>query len=124
MANILLVEDDALQVECYLLWLKSAQHSVFHAGHAQQAIDFLDQEYVDLVLLDMFLPVANGLQLLHTMQSYPDLCDIPVVLFSANIPDDLRELSNYGVQKVVDKTTLCRAKLLSVVKEATANAFV
>lgn len=124
MANILLVEDDFMQADCYVLWLQSCGNSVFHVGSCQQALDCLDQQDIDVILLDMFLPAVNGMQLIHSLQSYPDLSEIPTILLSANLPSDFQELHKYGVQKVVDKTTLSREVICQVVEEATLNAYI
>ncbi len=125
MAKILIIEDDAQLADCYKRWLLHAKHNIELVGNAQQAIDFLDENDVDLILLDLFLPRANGLQLLHLLQSYPDIAKIPVVLFSANLPQALsEEMQAYGVQKVVDKTTLSRVKLSTVIEEVIKNATV
>ena len=56
-------------------------HQVVTAGNGQAALDVLDREEVDLVLLDLVMPRVSGLQLLSAMRSRPGTP--PVIVLSA-----------------------------------------
>jgi CheY-like chemotaxis protein len=116
MKSILIVEDDVWIKDCYLDWLKSAEYNVVWAADAQHAIDLLDDKF-GLVLLDMFLPSVNGVQLLNTLSSHADLNKIPVVVLST-MPPSKESLVQYGVADVLDKTTVTKSELLQAVKNA------
>ncbi len=117
MATILLVEDEMLLADCYMRWLGSAGHTVHHASDAYAAIDTVDDTPPQAILLDLLLPGANGLQLLHTLRSHADLQLIPIILCSNALPAKLPDLSAYGVKKVIEKTTLDRKKLCAAIAE-------
>lgn len=53
------------------------------AEHGSRALELLEQEPFDLVLLDILMPVMNGYQVLETMKSRPAWRNIPVVVVSA-----------------------------------------
>lgn len=116
MSTVLLVEDDPLLADCYRRWLQAAGYAVVFARDAQVAIDVIDTQLPDVVLLDLFLPGANGIQLLHTLRSYADLALIPVILCSSTIPDPLPSLGHYGVRAVLDKSTLNRRQLCNAIQ--------
>jgi len=106
MARVLLVEDDRWQAECYALWLTQAGHDVQVVHDAQSALDALDDESPHVLVLDILLPHANGVQLLHQMRSYTDMSSMAVVLCSSTQPPANVDLAAYGVAAVLDKTTL------------------
>jgi len=118
MATILLIEDDVLLADCYVRWLASAGHKIQHVPDAQSAINAADEHRPDLILLDMLLPGANGMQVLHILQSHADLATIPVVVCSNALPDPAPNLSAYGVKNVVNKTTLTRPVLCAAIAGA------
>lgn len=119
---ILLVEDDSWTADCYTQWLQADGHEVAHARDAQAALDIIDATPPALILLDVLLPGASGVQLLHTLQSYADLARIPVIICSGSLPAQLPMLKPYGVFKVLDKAGLSPKKLRQTVTEVLANA--
>ncbi len=120
MARVLLVEDDRWQADCYQLWLQQAHHDVQHVDSAQSALDVLDTWSPDVIVLDMLLPHANGMQLLHQLRSYSDTQALPVILCSSiQLPKDV-DSTVYGIVAVLDKTILTPAKMQQAVNHATA----
>jgi CheY-like chemotaxis protein len=91
--DVLLVEDDPgdvlLTTEAFEL---SPVPSTLHVvGDGEQAIQFLRQtsQFTDaprpgLILLDLNLPLRNGLEVLAEVKTDPDLLMIPVVIFSTS----------------------------------------
>lgn len=118
MIRVLIVDDDAWQADCLTRWL-SDKFSVDLAISAQQALDKLDQKRFNLIVLDLFLGHANGVQLLNTLASHNDLSKIPVLVCSNLVPSYRIDWRNYGVMGVVDKTTLDRTSFLKAVRNAT-----
>jgi len=53
-----------------------------------KAIDILQREKVDLVLLDFQMPVMNGLKTLELIRKREDLKDIPVIFLTASSDRD------------------------------------
>ena len=62
--------------------------SVFEAENGQEVIDFLTKEKIDIVLLDIEMPVMNGLETVTYIRkemSYPQY-NIPVIALTAHDP--------------------------------------
>jgi DNA-binding response OmpR family regulator len=118
MSRILLVEDDPWIADCYHLWLSQDGHDIRHSRDAQEALDMVDDELPDVIVLDLFLPFANGVQLLHTLRSHADLSSVPVILCSSALPEQLPDMAVYGVRRVLDKAHLGPTRLRRAVKEA------
>lgn len=118
MSTILAIEDDQWLGDCYAQWLGSAGHKVVRAADVGSALDILDNTLIDVILLDLFLPQANGIQLIGTLASHSDLARIPILVCSSAVSERGAALLAYGVVAVLDKTTLTQDQLLQTVKEA------
>src|SRR5882724_7106942 len=116
MATILIVEDDLLLADCYMQWLSTTRHKTQHVTDAQSAIDAIDDASPDVILLDMLLPGASGVQVLHTLRSHADLSHIPILLCSSAVPSDTKNLTEYGVRAVLNKSSLTRRSLCTAVE--------
>jgi CheY-like chemotaxis protein len=107
MAHILLIEDDAWLADLYRDVLQAGAHQVTIAPDAPTAIGLFDGAHIDLIVLDLLLPGAGGVQLLHELRSYPDTATIPVVIHSALDPKaqqiDEKSWKAYGVVAYVYK---------------------
>ena len=120
MARVLLVEDDRWQADCYSLWLRQEGHAVRHVTSAQGAIDALDGEASDVIVLDMLLPHASGIQLLHQLRSYADWMNIPVIVCSSAQPVGNVNLEAYGVIAALNKASLTPQVFREAIARATA----
>jgi DNA-binding NtrC family response regulator len=68
MSRILIVDDDREICDFLKVILDQNQHSFLTANSVVAAKELLDQEKVDLLLLDLYLPDGTGLQLLSDLQ--------------------------------------------------------
>ncbi len=72
--TILIVDDEPALVKLSSTILKQNGYHVFTAGNAQQALDILEKESVDLLLSDVIMPDMDGYQLAAAvMEKYPDI---------------------------------------------------
>ncbi|HEU0266127.1 MAG TPA: response regulator [Candidatus Saccharimonadaceae bacterium] len=117
--HIVLIEDDSWLRDLFQVTLERAGWHVTSVGSAFEAVDALDERKPDAVVLDVFLPGSNGLQLLHEMRSHADLGNIPVVLVTSSAEYfTFDDMTRYGVVRVLDKVTLQPRELVAAVKKA------
>lgn len=117
MKRVLIIEDDLWFGQSVERALKENFSTVF-VRSAQAALEQLDDQPVDVIILDMFLPDANGVQFLHELRSYADTQATPVIICST-IADSLprEQLASYGVLATLDKKTMTPAILRQTVKD-------
>ncbi len=83
--NVLVVDDSAVM---RAMILKSMRMSglplgeINQAGNGQEGLDALGQNWVDLVIVDINMPVMNGEQMIDAMKENPEMSDIPIVVIS------------------------------------------
>jgi two-component system chemotaxis response regulator CheY len=82
--KILAVDDSALIHQMYKLFLSRYKNcKLVSAMNGLEALDKLGQEEgIDLILLDINMPVMNGLEFLQRLQKEPAYQNIPVIIIS------------------------------------------
>lgn len=90
-ARLLLVEDDVDIRETLSDALGWEGYTVEVAAHGRAALDWLAKgTHVDVILLDLMMPVMNGWEFRRAQLADPALANIPVVVLSASAPDSCR----------------------------------
>lgn len=82
MTSILIVEDDVHIAQGLAEYLESFDYQLDFAYNGQQAMSHLDNSNYDLVLLDLNLPIIDGLDVCRAL-SQGNLAKIPVIITSA-----------------------------------------
>ena len=91
-ARVLLVEDNALNREVACALLRDAGLRVDEAVNGEAALERLQQAHYELVLMDMQMPVMDGLHAARELRLWPDLNNLPVIAMTANAQASARQL--------------------------------
>lgn len=83
-SHVLVVEDNAINREHILELLRSAGIVVSVACDGQEALDLLDQQRFDAVLMDCLMPVMDGYAATRALRLRPGLQALPVIALTAN----------------------------------------
>jgi len=78
--NILVVEDEASIAEVVSLYLKRAGYNVQTASDGKKALNILERQIPDFVILDLMLPEMDGLSLTRWLR---DRSDVPIIMLTA-----------------------------------------
>jgi DNA-binding response OmpR family regulator len=81
--TVLIIEDEAEIQNFISRVLELEGYRVFRAGDGKTGMDLLQENSIDLVLLDLRLPVRDGWSVLREMKRRPRLSDIPVIVLTA-----------------------------------------
>ena len=82
--RVLLVEDNAFNREVALEILGRAGVAVSIACNGQEALDMLERETFDAVLMDCQMPVMDGYAATRALRQRPQLQGLPVIAMTAN----------------------------------------
>ncbi|WP_045496052.1 PAS domain-containing hybrid sensor histidine kinase/response regulator [Vibrio hyugaensis] len=82
--TLLLVEDNEVNQEVATGLLKGTNLNVLTAENGQQALDMLEQQSVDLVLMDMQMPVLDGVSATEQIRRNPKWRQLPIIAMTAN----------------------------------------
>lgn len=92
MKKILLVEDDPFLVDIYTTKLKESGFLVDVATDGEAALEIAKKKKIDLLILDIVLPKADGWETLKNIKDDEKLKDLKVII-----------LSNLGQKDEVEK---------------------
>lgn len=81
--RILLVDDDSDLREALAELLIDEGFVVTEAANGRDALELLEKQPVDLIVLDYMMPVMSGLEFRAQQRARPAIAGIPVVLLSA-----------------------------------------
>lgn len=89
-ATILVVDDDELIRETTLDLLSDRNYRLLEAADGEEALQVLEREMVDVILLDILMPGLNGYETCRRIKSHPHWRLIPVVMLTALADVDSR----------------------------------
>ena len=118
MAKILIVEDEHLVREAVSRKLKTNGFEVIEAGDGQEGLVLAEREKPDLVLLDLILPLMDGLTVLDKIRSEAWGKKMPVIVLS-NLSDveTVQESKKAGVYDYLVKTDWTLDDVISKIKK-------
>jgi len=122
MRRVWVIEDNDLNFELVEFLLGEAGWEIARARDAVEFDDLLSREAPELVLLDMNLPDASGLDLLRRMRTSPPHAATPVVAITAHaMQGDRQRFLEAGCDAYVPKP-IDRAVLFSQIEAVLARS--
>jgi serine phosphatase RsbU (regulator of sigma subunit) len=88
--KILVVDDEPFNVDYLEQELEDSDYEIMVARNGREALEKIQSEPPDLVLLDIMMPVMDGFEVLSCLKSDPTRYDIPIIVISAN--SDMRSV--------------------------------
>ena len=85
MSKILLVEDDEMLCDMLSRHLKRRNYSVIIATNGDESLSMAESEQPDVILMDMNMPVMDGLEATRLIKKNPATAQIPVVVLSGHV---------------------------------------
>jgi two-component system chemotaxis response regulator CheY len=83
--NVLIVDDSKIMRTMILKTLEMtgiAMGEVFQAGNGREGLESLEENWIDLAIVDINMPVMNGEEMIDRMRANPEMQDLPVVVVS------------------------------------------
>jgi two-component system alkaline phosphatase synthesis response regulator PhoP len=85
--KILVVDDERHIVRLVQVKLEGQGYEVVTAYDGKEALEKVDSEHPDLIILDIMMPCMDGFEVLATLKKNPVTCNIPVFFLSAKVED-------------------------------------
>ncbi|MFN8015821.1 MAG: response regulator [Acidimicrobiia bacterium] len=117
-STILVVEDEESLVRSYSKFLSREGYEVLTANNGQQAIDVIANATPDLILLDLTMPVLDGVGFLEKSEVAKKLPNTKIIVFT-NSEDDERidKAFEFGASRYLIKAMLAPKELAQILKD-------
>jgi signal transduction histidine kinase/HAMP domain-containing protein/ActR/RegA family two-component response regulator len=95
-ATVLIVDDDFRNIFALTALLERGGLTVLAAQSGPAALAILDEqsEVIDLVLMDIMMPVMNGYETMTAMRARPGLANLPIIAVTGKVVGGERERCN------------------------------
>lgn len=116
MFKLLVVEDDKNAAKLMKAVLTHAGYEVFISVNGADALEFTDKQHIDLIVLDIMMPIMDGYEFTERLRSCGDLT--PILMVTAKqLPEEkckgfLVGTDDYMVKPVNEEEMLLRIKAL------------
>lgn len=116
--QVLIVEDEQLLNEAYARVLTAANISLLRAYNGKEAIKVLENNKPDIILLDLRMPVMDGIEFLKQQKPKETLPNTKIIVFSNY--DDQREIDeafSLGAMHYMLKAWATPDELVKLIRE-------
>ena len=100
MATILIVDDEPIIRQLFQRVLEHEGHTIITAGNGREGLEAVRLAVPDLILLDLNMPLMDGLTFLRLLRRHEEWSNVPVVVMSAM--SDKNNITNAGSLGVRD----------------------
>ena len=116
MFHILVVDDDKNTRRLFRAVLENAGYTVSAASDGAEALDLMDSEHIDLVVLDIMMPNMDGYEFTKALREVEN--NLPILMVSAKqLPEDKKKgflvgTDDYMTKPIDEEEMLLRIKAL------------
>lgn len=102
--SILVVDDEEVNLQILTQILTSQKYRVAKARDGRDALDYLEKNAADMVLLDIVMPGPSGLEVLKTIRRTRSLGQLPVIMLTGKDTEgDVSEAFSLGANDYITK---------------------
>jgi len=101
--RILVVDDDALLQELLVMTMEMEGYQVTAASNGKQAMDLARAEQFDMILLDMMMPVLDGIRFLQFKSTFKSPTVPVLVLTAVHDQEKISNVLQAGASQVLSK---------------------
>ncbi len=87
MERILIVDDNVEITKAIKIRLEAENYDVFIASNGKEALDILEKESMDLVILDVLMPDMDGFEVCRRLKSRGERAHLPVIMLTVLAKD-------------------------------------
>ena len=82
--NVLIIEDSAIEREYISKILMAESFNPILAENGEKGLSLAEEEVIDIILLDIIMPVIDGYEVCEQLKQNPKTKDIPVIFITGN----------------------------------------
>ncbi|HUD08555.1 MAG TPA: response regulator [Candidatus Saccharimonadales bacterium] len=115
--KILIVEDDNFVAEVYFAKLTEMGYEAILAQNGEEGIATLKKDKIDMILLDILMPIMNGMEMLEEIKKREDWKNIPVILLTnVGEKESIQKVREMGVKNYLIKSHFTPAEVIEKIE--------
>jgi len=115
--KILIVEDDNFVTEVYSAKLTEMGYETVLAQNGEKGLEILRNDKVDMILLDILMPVMNGVEMLEEIKKNEEWKHIPVILLTnVGEKESIQKVRDMGVKNYLIKSHFTPAEVIEKIE--------
>lgn len=119
MPKILLVEDEIIISEPFGMVLRLQKYDVDIASNGLEALEFCAKNTYDLILLDIMMPLCNGVEFLKQANLKKTAPNTKIIMMTnLSSGKEIDDALKLGAKKSLLKASVTPQKLIDLVKDA------
>lgn len=100
------IVDDSIEARRLIRRILQSQgeYTIFEASNGRDAVEMIQRELPNLIILDLMMPEIDGFGVLQKLQTKPETVDIPVIVVTAKeLTSDEKKLLEGRVKSLLQK---------------------
>ena len=115
--KILIVEDDNFVAEVYFAKLTEMGYEALLAQNGEEGLASLKKDKIDLILLDILMPIMNGMEMLEEIKKNEEWKNIPVILLTnVGEKESIQKVREMGVKNYLIKSHFTPAEVIEKIE--------
>ncbi len=121
--KVMWIEDDKFLNDIIAHKLASKKCISFHSSDGEEALEIIDREMPDVVLLDIILSGMDGFEILKRLKANPKVKNIPVILLSnLGQPGDTKKGQDLGAARFLIKATVTLDEIMNQIQSVISES--
>ncbi|MDX2257151.1 MAG: CBS domain-containing protein [Pseudanabaenaceae cyanobacterium bins.39] len=121
-STILLVEDNEANIMTISSYLVAKGYVILSAKNGQEALDILRSLEPDLILMDIQMPIMDGLEAIQRIRQNPNFASTPIIALTALVmPSDVEHCLTAGADTYLSKPIKLR-ELISTMQKLLSSS--
>ena len=112
----MIVEDEEILRETYQFILSSQPYICDVAENGKVALEMVKENTYDLILLDIMMPVMNGIKFIEEVSELDDVQSKIVVMSNLSSGKEIEQIHALGIQKNIVTSDISPGQLVSLVR--------
>jgi DNA-binding response OmpR family regulator len=115
--KILIVEDDNFVAEVYLAKLTEMGYEAILAQNGEEGLAALKKDKIDMILLDILMPIMSGMEMLEEIKKNEEWKNIPVILLTnVGEKESIQKVREMGVKNYLIKSHFTPAEVIEKIE--------
>lgn len=122
--KVLVVDDLVINQKLAKAQLEAEGHNVFLASDGSEALEIIEHQSIDVVLMDLFMPVLDGIETTRALRQFENqnIANVPIIGVTANLNTETEKKCIEAGMDTVTAKPLTAEKLMRLFSEVGLQA--